>query len=114
MSSTTRRAPANRWALLSLLLANLVPVAGVLVSHGASFVTDYLASGKYRRVGVNDLMLQPYGRVVVLHLTIIVGAFLAMLVGPSQLVLLLFVVIKISVDVWAQLRVGKTSRPAEA
>lgn len=97
-----------------MLLANLVPVAGVLVSHGASFVTDYLASGKYRRVGVNDLMLQPYGRVVVLHLTIIVGAFLAMLVGPSQLVLLLFVVIKISVDVWAQLRVGKTSRPAEA
>lgn len=80
------------------------PVAGMLVSHGASFVTDYLAAGEYRHAATNDLMLQPYGRVVVLHLVIIAGGFVVLLVGPSQGVLLVFVAVKIGVDVWAQLR----------
>mgnify|MGYP001221550691 CR=1 FL=1 len=89
------------------------PVATMLVSHGAAFVTDYLVSGEYRRSGVNDLMSQPYGRVIVLHLTIIVGGFLALLVGPSQLVLLLFVAVKVGGAVWAQLREPRApSRPA--
>lgn len=89
------------------------PVAGLLVSHGVSFLSNYLAQGEYRRQSVNELMGQPYGRVVVLHVTILAGGFLAMLLGQSQLVLLLFVALKAVVDLWAHLREhGRVSNTA--
>ncbi len=92
------------------------PVAGLLVSHGVSFLSNYLAQGEYRRQSVNELMGQPYGRVVVLHLTILAGGFLVMLLGQSQLVLLLFVAVKVIVDMRAHLHEhGQASsfQPAE-
>lgn len=92
------------------------PVAGLLVSHGVSFLSNYLAQGEYRRQSVNELMGQPYGRVVVLHLTILAGGFLVMLLGQSQLVLLLFVAVKVIVDMRAHLHEhgqASSSQPAE-
>lgn len=80
------------------------PVAVMLVSHGVSFVSNFLASGEYRSSGINELMMRSYGRVVVLHLTILAGGFLALSLGPSPAVLVLFVVVKIVADVVAQQR----------
>jgi ABC-type hemin transport system ATPase subunit len=36
-----------------------------------SFVWNYLAGGERQRVGLAQLMTQPYGRIVVLHLAIL-------------------------------------------
>jgi len=80
------------------------PLALMLVSHGVSFVTNFLASGEYRSVGVPQLMMRPYGRVVVLHVTIVLGGFVAVALGPSLGILLLFVTVKIVADVSAHLK----------
>lgn len=80
------------------------PVALMLVSHGVSFVTNFLATAEYRNATVNQLMMRPYGRVVVLHVTIVLGGFLALALGPSLGILLLFVLVKIVADVSAYLR----------
>ena len=53
------------WAALALFLSHLV-----------SFIFNYIGKGEYKQSKVNDLMGQPYGRVVVLHVTIILGGFL--------------------------------------
>jgi hypothetical protein len=53
------------WALL-----------GLAISHGVSFVTNYLGQGEYRRASLDQLIMQPYGRVIVLHVAILAGAFL--------------------------------------
>ena len=79
------------------------PLALLLVSHGVAFLTDFLARGEYRTATVNELMMRPYGRVAVLHVTIVIGAFVAAAVGPSLGVLLVFVLVKIVADVSAYL-----------
>jgi hypothetical protein len=77
-------------------------------SHGFSFVMNFLYRGEYQKVSVLDLMIAPYGRIIVLHLAIIFGAFLGLLVGfPTGLVALL-VVIKIGVDLALHLKERQT------
>src|ERR1044071_8277792 len=51
---------------------------GLVISHGVSFVGNYLLSGEYRRASLQQLMSQPYGRVIVMHLVILGGGFLVM------------------------------------
>lgn len=81
------------WGVLSLTL-----------SHGVSLVSNYFLGGEYRRVTAAELMARPYGRVVILHLTIIFGAFAALLLGAPIGALLVLVVAKTVVDVGAHLR----------
>lgn len=81
-----------------------VPVAAMLGSHGVAFVTGFLAKEEYLETTPMHFMWHPYGRVVVLHVTIILGAFAVVLVGQSILVLLIFVLLKIATDVAIQRR----------
>jgi len=75
------------WALL-----------GLAVSRGISFGTNYLGSAEYKRASLQQLMQQPYGRVVVLHLTILFGGFLMMALHSPVWGLLLLVGLKIMLD----------------
>lgn len=88
------------------------PIAAMVVAHGVAFVSTFLAAGEFRTVGVAQLMQRPYGRVVVLHVTIVLGGFLAVLLGPSLAVLLLFVTVKIVADVAAYRRAQKRAADA--
>ena len=44
------------------------------------------------------LMMRPYGRIIVLHITIILGAFLTMALGDPLWLLVVLVVLKSLVD----------------
>src|SRR5213596_4078265 len=48
---------------------------GLVVSHGLSFYSNYLKSGEYERASLNALMSQPYSRVMVLHMTVLLGGW---------------------------------------
>lgn len=73
-------------------------VLGLAVSRGISFATNYLGNGEYRRASLQQLMAQPYGRVVVLHLAILGGGFLVMVLHSPVAGLLLLVALKIAFD----------------
>lgn len=79
-------------------------VAALVFSHGFSFVRNYVAEQEYRRVTLQQLMGQPYARVVVLHLAIIGGGFLVMALGSPVFGLILLVALKIGMDLAAHLR----------
>lgn len=85
-----------------------VPVAlaagTMLVSHGVSFWRNYLAGGEYREVSAGEQMHRPYGRVVALHVTIVLGAFAVAALGSPLAVLLLLVGLKTVFDVMSHLR----------
>lgn len=72
--------------------------AGLLASHLFSFFTNYLGKGEYRRTAVPVLMMAPYGRIVVLHVAILFGAFATMALGSPVYLLVILIVGKILLD----------------
>jgi hypothetical protein len=78
-------------------------VLAIALSHGFSFVHNYLGSGEYQRTSPPALMAQPYTRVVVLHITILVGGFLAKAAGAPVAALVVLIALKTAIDLRAHL-----------
>ena len=72
--------------------------AGLFLSHAASFMVDYLRHGEFRRTWAAAQTVAPYGRVVVLHLTILLGGFAIAFLGAPLAMLLVLVVLKTVFD----------------
>ena len=68
------------------------------ISHGISFWFNYIGRGEYLRVTPIELMGAPYARVVVLHLTIIFGAFVSIALGSPVGALVVLVILKTALD----------------
>lgn len=82
-------------------------VLAIVASHLFSFFYNYLGKGEFRRSSPADLMDAPYGRIVVLHLAIIFGAFAVTALGSSVGLLILLIIGKIIVDAKLHLRSHK-------
>jgi hypothetical protein len=81
-----------------------LPLGALVASHAFSFLWNYLYRGEFRRAKLAELMARPYGRVVVLHLTILFGGFGAMALGSPLWALLLLIGLKIGLDVKAHVK----------
>jgi hypothetical protein len=71
---------------------------GLFISHGISYRFNYIGRGEYLRTSVVKQMGAPYGRLVVLHLTIIVGGMAIAFTGAPAAAVLLLVVLKTALD----------------
>lgn len=78
-------------------------VFGLFASHAVAFTHNYLLGGEFRRTDVTQLMMQPYGRIIVLHLTVLLGGFLMMALKSPVLGLVLLVILKTGLDLRAHL-----------
>jgi len=76
----------------------------LLASHVLSLVTYFLLRGEYRRVNVAEQMSRPYGRIVVMHVTILIGGLLVKSLGAPILALAVMVALKTAIDLAAHLR----------
>jgi hypothetical protein len=74
-------------------------VVALTISHGLSYWWNFLRGGEYRRVNPARQMFAPYGRLVVLHLTIIFGAMAIIATGASAAAVAVLVVAKTLLDV---------------
>lgn len=83
--------------------AVLTTVAFLLVSHGVSFLVNWLARGEHLTSTPIAETRAPYTRVVILHMTILLGAFGVALFGAGITALVVLVVLKTAVDVGAHL-----------
>lgn len=86
------------------------PIAGLCLSRAISFGTNYLGNGEYKRANLQQLMLQPYGRIVVLHAVILGGGFLMTALHSPTVGLVLLVVLKIALDLRGHLAERKKFR----
>jgi len=82
----------------------LVAFIALYISHGASFVVNFLYGGERERLGLGALMAAPYGRIVVLHIAIILGGIAVMALGEPVALLLVLVLLKLGVDIGLHLR----------
>jgi hypothetical protein len=81
-----------------------LPLAALAGSHLFSFCWNYVLQGGYQRAALAELMVKPYSRVIVLHLTIIFGGWGVMLLGSPLWALLLLVGLKVWLDLKAHLK----------
>ncbi len=68
------------------------------ISHAASYWWNYLHGGEYRRMSAAQLMFAPYGRLLALHMTIILGAVAIGTTGAQSAAVAILVAIKIAID----------------
>jgi hypothetical protein len=73
-------------------------VAALAASHLWSFAVNYIGRGEYRRTAVPILMFQPYARIIILHVAILIGGIIAMTLGSNVFVLLLLIIGKTLLD----------------
>jgi Family of unknown function (DUF6498) len=78
--------------------------AGLAVSHIGSFAFNYVGRREYLRQSPMAQMAAPYGRVVVLHLAILAGGWLAISIGAGVGTLVVLVLAKTLVDLSFHLR----------
>jgi len=76
----------------------------LFVSHGASFFLNYIGKKEYLTTSAMRQMFAPYSRVVMLHLTIIFGAFIIAILGAPIGALLVLVGVKTLFDLNLHLR----------
>jgi hypothetical protein len=74
------------------------------VSHVASFGLNYIGRREYLTATPIGQMFAPYARVFVLHLTIILGAFVSVALGNPIGALVVLVVLKTAIDAVLHLR----------
>jgi len=90
-------------------------VLAIVLSHGFSFLHNYILGGEFRNASLQQLMMQPYARVMVLHATILLGGFAAKGLGAPLPALILLIGLKTAIDLHAHLaerrKLGTLSQP---
>ncbi len=81
-----------------------LPLAALAGSHLFSFCWNYILRGEYRLAELSKLMGRPYARVIVLHLTILVGGWGVMLLGSPVWALLALLGLKVWFDLKAHIK----------
>lgn len=81
----------------------------LFISHGVSFVYNYLIKGEFAEIKLEKLMSQPYGRIIVMHIAVLAGFFLTMSMGEPTGILVVLVILKIFID--AKLHLHQHKKP---
>lgn len=68
------------------------------LSHGYSFVTNYLIKGERRKATLQQLMTQPYSRIILTHFSVLFGGVLSVVGGGGWPVLAILVLLKTIAD----------------
>jgi hypothetical protein len=69
-------------------------VLALAISHAVSYLVNYIAKGEWKKTTLEKLMVQPYIRVIILHITILFGGFLVMLLNSPVVGLVLLIILK--------------------
>jgi len=75
-----------------------IGIAAIAASHLYSYFGNFLGAGEFRRATLRKLMTRPYGRIVVLHVAVLLGAALIQWLGSPVAMLLVLIAAKIILD----------------
>jgi hypothetical protein len=76
----------------------LLAIAGIFISHGISFQRNYLGKGEYKTARPETEMFRPYGRIVLMHVSILFGGILVVLFGAPLFFVILLMIGKTLMD----------------
>ncbi|WOJ97927.1 DUF6498-containing protein [Congregibacter brevis] len=82
----------------------IIAFIGLFISHGYSYVSNFLIAGERESSTVSSLMSAPYKRIIILHITVIAGGFAIMSLDQPLFLLIVLVAVKTAVDIGLHLR----------
>ncbi len=92
--------------LLYYLLPSKVTImiCSLVLSHGVSFVWDYLVKGNRNKANLSGLIEEPFGRVIILHGAVMIGGFVLCLFQTNVAVLVCLLLFKCWLDASMHMR----------
>ena len=75
-----------------------VAIAAIAASHLFSFGSNFIGNGEYRNASLLQLMQRPYGRIITMHVAIVLGAGLVMWLDTPLPILVILIAGKIAID----------------
>lgn len=90
-----------------------LPILALVVSHGVSFIYNFCLEGEYARLTIDELVLQPYRRMLLLHAAIIAGGIPVVAFGSPPLLLVILVGLKIGLDIWLHIKSHRAVPPGK-
>ncbi|MHC4451421.1 MAG: DUF6498-containing protein [Planctomycetota bacterium] len=102
---------AGDGGVASILGAVMIQVAVLFLSHFISFLVHWVSGPEKRATSqlertfaLSRQMFAPYKRIIVMHITILLGGGPILMLGAPQWALYLFVVLKLGVDLAAHVK----------
>jgi hypothetical protein len=96
----------------SMFVALWPALLALFASHAVSFRLNFIGRREYSGRTLSRQMQEPYGRIIIMHLTILLGGFVVMLLKTALPVLVLLIAMKIAADARAHLREHGPGKPA--
>lgn len=82
-----------------LSIDSMLMLGSFVFCYGFKMIVDFLYSGQYKTISLSLLMFQPYGRIFIQQITVIVGSmFLSY--GAGKIFILIFALVKIFFEVY--------------
>jgi hypothetical protein len=75
-----------------------IAVGAIAASHLYSFGSNFIGEGEYKNASLIQLMNRPYGRIITMHVAIVLGAGLVMWLGTPLPTLVILIAGKIAID----------------
>ncbi|MBU2235944.1 hypothetical protein KKA01_02710, partial [Patescibacteria group bacterium] len=72
----------------------------LIISHGISYRKNYIKNEEYKKVSLVQQLFRPYGRVITMHLVIIISAFVIAGLGYTIFAATILVAIKTVIDLF--------------
>ena len=85
-------------------VATVIAAAGLSLSHLFSLIVNWFGKKEYVGVQPNEQMFKPYGRVIIMHVVILIGGAISMGMGSPLYALVMLVALKVTFDLWAHAR----------
>ena len=76
----------------------------LLVSHAFSYRLNFLGSKEYEKISADAQMIRPYGRILIMHFTILFGGILSQAFGAPPLALIVMIGAKLALDLWSHVQ----------
>jgi len=86
----------------------ILAISALFVSHGFSLIENFFAKGEKNILTMKKLFSQPYPRIIVMHVTIIVGGILVQKLGSPIFMLAALICLKIVIDLMLHRREHKS------
>lgn len=85
-------------SMLDHLLLLYPALVALFVSHGVSFLFNFLGEKEYQATSLSEQINAPYNRIILMHFTIIFGSLLVMAMDNRLFFLVLMMALKVALD----------------